>query len=377
MADLTGRQIEELRSGLQKVFPDWGRLEMFLREQVDRRLNHYAGNDPLPRAIFRVVEGAEAEGWLNELVLAAYRARPNRPEIAKVATELGLVVFEGDLGNERPWAGGVRDAAICEYQAIVNLKGIGHDPAILRKMLVEFPARVCKMEIPGGGGTGFLVGPDLVLTNYHVMEPICLNAARAADVVCRFDYSKKDDGTPVGEHDGLVCQLALPNWCVAKGDKSPWDETQQGPEPTVDQLDYCLIRLTERIGEGRLRDSTDTQVDRRGWLAMDRGQQAGVAGQELFILQHPDGASLKFTIGDHRGFNSNQNRFYYDINTQKGSSGSPVFNAHLELVGLHNSGWKDAGKLVKEGRKANQGIPISNIAAKIFDRFPQFPSIPA
>jgi hypothetical protein len=34
-------------------------------------------------------------------------------------------------------------------------------------------------------------------------------------------------------------------------------------------------------------------------------------------------------------------------------------------------------ELVKEGRKANQGIPISNIAAKLFERFPQFPMIAA
>jgi endonuclease G len=171
--------------------------------------------------------------------------------------------------------------------------------------------------------------------------------------------------------------LASPNWCVEKGKKSLWDLTQQGPEPTADELDYCLIRLAERIGEDRLHGSSDPQVDRGGCIAVAPGQQAGQAGQELFLFQHPGGKPLKFTIGDHRGFNGSQNRFYYDINTQKGSSGSPVFNAHLELVGIHNSGWKDASELVKEGRKANQGIPISNIAAKLFERFPQFPMIAA
>ena len=174
MCDLTGQQIADLRQGLQRGFPNSMRLAMFLREQLDRPLTDYASPaDPLPQAAFRVIEAAQAEGWLKPLVLAAYRTRKNQPLIVKVATELGLFIFEGELSNARPLSGQPRETSVIgEFQSIVNP---GHqllNPVDLRKILVDYPTRVCKVEIGDGGGTGFLVGPDLVLTNFHVMEPV-------------------------------------------------------------------------------------------------------------------------------------------------------------------------------------------------------------
>lgn len=361
MTELTGQQITDLREGLQKGFPDGMRLTMFLREQLNRQLNDYASqNDPLRTAVFRVIEGAQAEGWVKDLALAAYRARPNWPQIVKVANELGLVIFSGTLSNDRPLAGGAREHSVgAELQSLLSPGRPQFDPVDLRKILVDYPARVCKIEIPLGSGTGFLIGPDLVLTNYHVMEPVLRNDARAQDVICRFDHIKKDDGPAIG--NTLECRLASPAWCVAQSPVSSWDRRLAGDQPSPHELDYCLIRLADRIGEARLGGASDAAVAKRGWLALNPLQSAGQMNEQLFILSHPGGAVLKLSIGDHLGSIGASNRIRYDVNTQKGSSGSPIFNARLEVIGMHNSGWKDAAELAADGRKANQGIPISNI----------------
>jgi hypothetical protein len=365
MCELSGQQIADLRLGLQKGFPGAMPLAMFLAEQVEKRLAHYAGPaDPLPAAVFRVIEGAQAEGWLNALVLAAYRARPNQPLIVKIASELGLAAFNGSLTNERPLAGGARElSVVAEFQTILNPDRRMIDPADLRKVLVDYPARICKIEIGEGGGTGFLVGPDLVLTNYHVMEPVLTRKARAQDVICRFDYSRKDDGSPIGA--GRECRLIDGDWCLSSSQPSTWDLRLDGPEPTENELDYCLLRLAERIGDASLGGAGDMTAPKRGWLTPKPGQSVGQGGQQIFVLGHPQGAVLKLSIGDHRGSNGAGNRFRYDVNTQRGSSGSPVFNAHLELIGMHNSGWTDAAALAADHGKANQGIPISNIAVTL------------
>ena len=57
----------------------------------------------------------------------------------------------------------------------------------------------------------------------------------------------------------------------------------------------------------------------------------------------------------------------YDANTLPGSSGSPVYNADLELIGIHHRGDTKAYKL-KMGPEANQGIPISNICKLMEER---------
>jgi V8-like Glu-specific endopeptidase len=362
MSELTGQQIAALREGLQKGFPGTMQLTMFLTEQLEKPLAHYAGpTDPLPAAIFRVIEAAQAEGWLNALVLAAYRTRPNQSLIVKVAGELGLLVFSGSVANERPLAGGTPNvSAVAEFEAIVNPQRRMIDPADLRKILVDYPSRICRIEIGGGGGTGFLVGPDLVLTNHHVMEPVLSQRARAQDVICRFDYRKKDDGAPIGQ--GLECRLANADWCLSYSRSSLWDLRLDGPGPADNELDYCLLRLAGRVGEASLGGSGDTTAPARGWLTMNPYQSVGEKGQQLFVLGHPQGKVLKLSIGDHLGSNGAGTRFRYDANTEPGSSGSPVFNAHLELIGMHNSGWTGASALAAD-HKANQGIPISNIAA--------------
>ncbi|BCH23519.1 hypothetical protein MesoLjLb_33040 [Mesorhizobium sp. L-8-3] len=80
-------------------------MDLFLREELDKHLNFYAGgDDPFPIAAFKLIEGAQAEGWLSELVSKAYEARPKNRKIADIAKAIGIEI---DISALEP-AGPVR-----------------------------------------------------------------------------------------------------------------------------------------------------------------------------------------------------------------------------------------------------------------------------
>jgi hypothetical protein len=191
------------------------------------------------------------------------------------------------------------------------------------------------------------------------MEPAIRGEVRAEDVVCRFDYTAKRDGSPVS--DGLGRRLKKDVWHVSSRPPGEHEGESIGPDPAPDQLDFCLMRLETSVGTERLAGSSDAAVPLRGWFNLKERQSVGQNGQQLFIWQHPQGAVLKLAIGDQLKINGSGNRFSYNVNTLKGSSGAPVFNAAMELIGLHHSGQNDAIELAATG-KSNEGIPISNIA---------------
>jgi V8-like Glu-specific endopeptidase len=57
--------------------------------------------------------------------------------------------------------------------------------------------------------------------------------------------------------------------------------------------------------------------------------------------------------------NANQTRLRYKTNTESGSSGSPVFEQHWNLIALHHSGDPDFSKF--HHPQYNQGVPIGLI----------------
>ena len=331
---LTGRQYQKLQEALLSAFPNRPSLAQVVRFGLDRNLDAIAtGNQS--QTIFELIEWAEAQGQTYKLIVTARNAAPENPELRKVSEELALA----PPTPPRP-----------DLEKLIRQTNSFLDVVKWREALARIEPTVCRIEIPTGQGpvygTGFLLGSNAVMTNYHVVQAVIpgatgglLGQLRAApgDVVLRFDYKRLADGTTF---DGTLFKLAAADWLI---DSSP-----------VDELDYALLRVDGTPGDDPVGGQKQAPV--RGFLTPKKDHTFDL-DSPLFIVQHPKGAPLQLALDTNAitGVYEGGNRVRYRTNTLPGSSGSPCFNANWELVALHHSGDPDFNPAY------NEGIPFAAI----------------
>ena len=215
---------------------------------------------------------------------------------------------------------------------------------------------VCLIQSPKGKarGTGFLIGPDLLLTNCHVLP----TGEHLVNSMALFDYVSGLNGVPTAGREF--------------GFRSDFFHSSP-PE----QLDYALVQLNsapfpELTKEDRQEGTALLDLFRRGkhrgylLLAPEFIRQ----GQRVNLIQHPDGATLKAVLTqNYVPIDMTENRVQYVADTMGGSSGSPVFNASWEVVAWHHSGepyppesaLMQAKKAWKGVFRVNEGIPMRAI----------------
>ena len=136
-----------------------------------------------------------------DLVSAACQARPRNVTLQEVAAGIGL---------------GAAPASISGLERFIAESAPFVDAGTWRAQLGELETQVCRVEVPAGprsiGGTGFLVGPDILLTNFHVVRTLVDNMADPRRVQLRFDHKRAEDGTVVNA--GTVFGLS-DDWLVA------------------------------------------------------------------------------------------------------------------------------------------------------------------
>ncbi len=172
-------------------------------------------------------------------------------------------------------------------------------------------------------GTGFLLTPDWLLTNHHVLcKPSLLNHS-----LFRFNYQLNAAGAPEPCSEYSACE----------------DDSFYSNE----QLDYSLIKLQGQPGH------------RWGWLTCN--PQPPAENSRVNIIQHAGGMPKQVCLQNNFVKFADRTRIHYVTSTLPGSSGSPVCNDRWEVVALHH-----AGGWLKESESGpayfrNEGIPISAI----------------
>jgi len=185
----------------------------------------------------------------------------------------------------------------------------------------------------GMSATGFLVGPDLMLTSAHALLGTSAVFADPDDVTVLFDqfmWNVKTRTAAMGDACGLrripftnQPDVVASSTKVSSRCKLRFDDNE---------LDYILVRLDRPMGLAFLPYSHRI----RGWNDCSRAD-APAAGR-VFVVQHPQGDVLQFAEGyipANYTVPDFPHLFRYKTITLNGSSGAPVFNENRRVVGMH------------------------------------------
>ncbi|MBP0482219.1 trypsin-like peptidase domain-containing protein [Sagittula salina] len=372
------QDLNALHAALLQAFRNRAEFEMFLmrRGRVYEDLTGAARRDI---EFFNILVEANAKGWLGDLAralsedpglsgnaaltqaaesLLAKLHEPQAPALPDTALPPARV---SDAAKARADSHDedVQDA----LQRIVDKINPYVDAVAVLQRLARTGCHTGRVEAFGGTqGSCLLVGPDLVLTNHHVMSP--LKPVEAGHLAVRFDFYKDEHGIV---HDGFTVGMTA-DWLVLDSPPAPSDfSNDPDDEATADHLDYALVRLAEDVGirpcHTALGGGTGGRATGRGWTTLDTDAPCPQRGAYLTIVQHPVGAPRKSTPGKVLSYGPSARRIRYDANTEVGSSGSPVLNGEGRLCALHHSGDPNF-----DLNAFNQGIPIGLIAADIAAR---------
>lgn len=187
---------------------------------------------------------------------------------------------------------------------------------------------VVQVVVPSQGlGTGFMVSPDAMLTNHHVLE----DPDAAATSLARFNYAADIDGS------------LLPSFYA-----------KCRPDllfVTSPELDFTLVAVEGSPGV------------RFGVVPML--ENPAIVGRRVNIIQHPNGEPKQIALVDNEIVYSDGNIVQYLTDTLPGSSGSPVFDDEWRLVALHHSGGWIPEPSSESTHFRNEGIATSSILAEL------------
>lgn len=189
-------------------------------------------------------------------------------------------------------------------------------------------------------GTGWLIGPQHLITNHHVInarspgEPDALEAdlrQQAANTIVQFDYDSEGvDGSPAAVE-------ALADWSAGS---------------TTPTLDFAILKLREPPAGRRPLTLAPTAL-------VEAGQQ----GLPVNIIQHPSGNAKMLGIRNNLVSRLDDWQLSYYTDTMQGSSGSPVCNDRWQVVALHRA-WEYASYLMFQGKPTawrNIGVRIDRL----------------
>jgi endonuclease G len=215
-----------------------------------------------------------------------------------------------------------------------------------------------------GYGTGFLIGPGVLLTNNHVLQSPMW--AERSEV--EFEYERDEQGN----------QLAGVKFSLLPDDLFF----------THEALDFSVVAVGKRAV------NAERDLAEFGTLPLIGGTGKAVEGEWLTIIQHPGGELKQVCVRENRLLKKSEDVLWYSTDTLGGASGAPVFSNDWLVVALHHSGVP----LVKNGKWqtidgqdyddhihreedikwiANEGIRVSRIVQTLQSAVGEHPLIQA
>lgn len=294
--------------------------------------------NPAVDRLHELIRRAEGDDWSEDLL------RDARRELALIRSMLNVPID----GSDPPVSAAEIVSDGERIERTISATGSPLDVHRFRARLARIMTQVCQIEYADTGGTGFLVGPDLILTNYHVADGILTGPPGLhREVTVRFHHRMRGGALREEPQDH---RLAQRGWRVAESPPSPHDwKPDPKPEATHDELDYALLRVEGAPGE------------ERGFIEAPADGYPFGPGTPLLIVQHLPDRPLQVATQSNSvvGVNRTGTRVRYLNYTEPGASGAPCFDSEWRLVALHHSGDPSFRA------EYNEGIPIAAIRASL------------
>lgn len=244
------------------------------------------------------------------------------------------------------------------------------DPGHLLPAILKARRRLCRIiSIDDAGdpvsGTGFLIGPGTVLTNWHVVSHMThpLPENRRRWLQAQFDFSET---TGLEDAESSLFQVTA-NWLVAKGEEGVleppgaadywWDSRGKRSDwldSVKDKLDFAVIRLDGLPGL------------QRGWYTLPEKRDLPGA---VWAVHHPSENGQTLTRGTELLGAGEQkpHRFFHDASTVQGSSGGLLLDELGEVAGLHYMGLTAKNKPSARGER-NKAVNVAITLTAIQNR---------
>jgi endonuclease G, mitochondrial len=316
-----------LREAILDAFRNKNNLKMMLSDELDVRLNEIADtSQPLTNIVYDLIEWAEEQDRLEELLLGARRSNLGNHRLQHIERILIPFAYPDTIiryyGPEINYRGSTE---ALELQGLWKAKPIYLDIGFVQQALTQAKS-VCWVEINGRPeGTGFLLTQNLVLTNFHVLAPFPQQeiAVNPQNIKLRFGRYTNELGE---ETPGQIFKL---------DSHSPILHSSR-----TDNLDYVLLQVEDAILQAE-------NIQPVSWnqFLLPTGDKG------INILQHPDGETMKMALSQDgiTGVYQENNIVQYISKTNNLSSGSPCFNDNWQLVALHHAIQQKPFGIVGEG----------------------------
>ena len=345
--DLSSAERRQLHAALSAAFWNEGRLGdlLFLGDGLNVTLAAVTAPKALSEMVTAIIQWAEGESKTEALVRAALTR----------TTNLKVKAFAG-----RYLASAQRQVDGTALEKLTDSAVTFKEPQSWRDCMAAAERRVCAIVIDGQReGSGFLVAPGLVMTNYHVVEDCDWTTIKV-----EFDYRADANGVPTVSR---FCSLT-----AAPIATSPWHPIdKEHPKPAAPPPDHTALDFAILPVDGAPEADVMPDGSKRGVIGPPKAAPRLQAGMPLLILQHPkqlktfletpDLQPLRFAFDVVIEINENASRVRYKVNSEPGSSGSPCFDPDWNLVALHHAG--DPREIVPA--EYNEGIPIDTIRANL------------
>jgi len=201
-------------------------------------------------------------------------------------------------------------------------------------------------------GTGCLISPGLLLTNNHVL-PTADSARRSL-----LDLEFEDDEN-FNPRTPVIFPLDPDRFFITN--------------PT---LDFSVVAVQPASTDG------GAQLAGYGFLPLIGLEGKVLVDEYVAVIQHPGGAPKKIALRNNTVVDVFDDFLHYTTDTDRGASGSPVFNDQWQVVALHHAGvkkrdeggrvlavdgsvWTPAMGADRIAYVANEGVRISSIVADL------------